>query len=152
MRQVLIASVAAFLALPAIAADNASCSLSADKKSVSIVATNPYGQTMHCEVNCNLGLTGGFSTAVCAKDVPVGAKDLVLCTETADPGHPYTGIRGSEINCPDPTAAAAPAAKDKNTADTSDSDEDSDAMIRRLQKQNPDMAKQLQLLQQQLKK
>ena len=64
MHRLLIVSVAACFALPAFAADNASCKLSADKKSVSIIATNPYGQVMHCEVNCNLGLAGGFSTAV----------------------------------------------------------------------------------------
>lgn len=143
MHRFLSISVVACFALPAFAADNASCKLSADNKSVSIVATNPYAQVMHCEVNCNLGLAGGFSTAVCAKDVPVGARDLVLCTETADAGHPYTGITGSEIKCADPTAAAAPAAKDDDTADAN-SDEDSDALIKRLQKQSVDMAKQFQ--------
>jgi hypothetical protein len=152
MHRFLMVAAAVCFALPALAADNASCKLSADRKSVSIVATNPYAQVMHCEVNCNLGLAGGLSTAVCAKDVPVGAKDLVLCTETADAGHPYTGITGSEIKCADPTAAAAPAAKDKDAADSdSDSDEDSDALIKRLQKQSADMAKQLQQLQQQKK-
>jgi len=145
MHRLLIVSVAACFALPAFAADNASCKLSADKKSVSIIATNPYGQVMHCEVNCNLGLAGGFSTAVCAKDVPADAKDLVLCTETADPGHPYTAITGSEVKCSDPTAEMPPSSsKDSDSA----SDEDSDAMIKRLQKQSVDMLKQLQQQQQ----
>lgn len=141
MRRLIALAIAAGAALPAFAADNASCKLSADKKSVSIVATNPYGQVMHCEVNCNLGLAGGFSTAVCAKDVPADAKDLVLCTETADPGHPYTAITGSEIRCSDPTAEVAPSSsQDTDSA----SDEESDALIKRLQKQSGDMAKQLQ--------
>ena len=139
MRQLIALAVAASAAWPAFAADNASCKLSADRKTVSVVATNPYGQPMQCEVNCNMAVAGGISTAVCVKPVPVGAKDLVMCTEPADQGHPYTAIKGSEVKCADPTAEVAPA----DSQDDADSDAHSDALIKKMQEQSADMLKRL---------
>ena len=127
------------------AADVATCTLSADKKTVTVTASNPYSQVMACEVNCHMAIPNGIATVVCVKPVPVGATDFVMCTEPAGEGRSYTTVKGSEINCPDPTAAAAPPAKDKETTDSDgDGDEDSDALVKKLQKQSVDMLKQLQ--------
>jgi hypothetical protein len=92
-----------------------------------------------------MAISNGISTVVCVKPVPVGATDLVMCTEPAEAGHSYTAVKGSEVNCPDPAAAAAPPAKDKEAADDDgDSDEDSEALIKKLQKQGADALKQMQ--------
>ena len=65
-------------AWPAFAADVAICTLSTDRKTVTITASNPYSQVMACEVNCDMALSGGIATVVCVKPVPVGAKDFVM--------------------------------------------------------------------------
>lgn len=106
---------------PAFAADVATCTLSADKKTVTVTATNPYSKVMACEVNCNMALPGGFGTVVCAKPVPVGARDWVMCTESADPEHPYTRVKSASLNCPDPSA---PPPGSNASTDSKDDDED----------------------------
>src|SRR5260221_8422373 len=67
------------VACPAFAAEVATCTLSADKKTVTVTASNPYSQVMACEVNCHMGLPGGFATVVCVKPVPVGSEGFVMC-------------------------------------------------------------------------
>jgi len=99
------------IACPAFAAEVATCTLSADKKTVTVTASNPYSQVMACEVNCDMGLPGGFATVVCVKPVPVGSKDFVMCTHVAGDGRPYTQVRGAEVNCPDPSAPPPAATK-----------------------------------------
>ena len=71
---------------PAVAADVATCSLSADKKTVTVIASNPYSQVMACSVNCHMAIPNGMATVICVKQVPVGAKDFVMCSETAGNG------------------------------------------------------------------
>ena len=106
---------------PIFAADVATCTLSADKKTVTVSATNPYSKVMACEVNCDMAIPKGIGTVVCVKPVPVGAKDFVMCTETAAEGHSYTRVKGASLNCPDPSAPP-PASK----ADTDSKDDDDD--------------------------
>ena len=123
---------------PALAANVAVCTLSADKKTVTVTASNPYSQVMACEVNCHMALPNGIATVVCVKPVPVGAKDFVMCADTARDGKPYTRVKETDANCPDP--AAPPAASRSETKDTDgdDDDQDADELIKKLQKQGQD--------------
>ncbi len=111
------------------AADVAVCTLSADKKTVTVTATNPYSQEMACEVNCHMALPNGIATIVCVKPVPAGAKNFVMCADKGASAGPYTRVKEASINCPDPTAK--PAAIDKTPKDddaaAKDDDDDKDA-------------------------
>lgn len=117
---------------PAFAADVATCTLSADKKTVTVTATNPYAQVMACEVNCDMAIPNGIGTVVCVKPVPVGAKDFVMCTETAAEGHSYTRVKGASLNCPDPSA---PPPGSKANKDDDDDDAKADEMMQKMLKQ-----------------
>jgi hypothetical protein len=41
---------------PVFAADVATCTLSPDKRTVAVTATNPYSKVMACEVNCDMAM------------------------------------------------------------------------------------------------
>jgi hypothetical protein len=114
---------------PAFAADVATCTLGADKKTVTVTASNPYTQVMACEVNCHMAIPNGLASVVCVKPVPVGAKDFVMCADTAGDGRAYTRVKETEANCPDP--AALPAATKKED----DSDAEADEMMKKMLKQ-----------------
>jgi hypothetical protein len=130
MARYLVAAVLAFACHPALGQGNAVCTLSADKKTVTVTATNPYQQVMACEVNCDMAVPNGIATVVCVKPVPVGAKDFVMCSETAKGGRTYTRVRETIANCPDPSAPAS-----SSNAKDDDDDEDAEALIKNLQKQ-----------------
>lgn len=116
----LIGAVAMFVAAgPVFAAEVATCTLGADKKTVTVTATNPYSQVMACEVTCHMAVPNGFGSVVCGKPVPVGAKDWVMCTETSD--HSYTRVKEVSLHCPDPSA---PPPASKADSDSKDDDED----------------------------
>jgi hypothetical protein len=117
------------VAWPAFAADVATCTLSTDRKTVTITASNPYSQVMACEVNCHMEIPHGFATVLCAKPVPVGARNFVMCAEADKDGMLYTRVKDTEANCPDP-AALAPAKKDED-----DSDAEADEMMKKMLKQ-----------------
>jgi hypothetical protein len=130
-------AAALLVACPAFAADVATCTLSADKKTVTVTASNPYSQVMACEVNCHMGLPNGFATVVCVKPVPVGSKDFVMCTSVVNDGHPYTQVKDTEANCPDPSAPPAAAASKPDTNDKTvddDDDDDDDKADQKMQK------------------
>ena len=114
---------------PAFAAGVATCTLSADKKTVTVTASNPYAQPMACEVNCHMAIPNGLATIVCVKPVPVGAKDFVMCAEGDKDGKAYTRVKETEANCPDPAAPAAAAKKDD------DEDAEADALMQKMMKQ-----------------
>jgi hypothetical protein len=121
-------------AYPAFAADIAVCALGADKKTVTVTASNPYSQVMACEVNCNMAIPDGLATVV-----PAGAKDFVMCTHVATEGHSYTRVKDADVNCPDP--AAPPAASKADPAKDDDDDDDdakADAMMKKMLKQGQD--------------
>jgi hypothetical protein len=130
---------------PAFAADVATCALSADKKTVTVTASNPYSKVMACEVNCDMAIPDGIATVVCVKPVPVGSKDFVMCTHVAAEGHSYVRVKGTEANCPDPSAPPA-ATKAEPTKNDADSDDDDDAkadvkaeeMMKKMLKQGQD--------------
>jgi hypothetical protein len=114
---------------PVFAADVATCTLGADRKTVTVTASNPYSQVMACEVNCHMAIPNGLATVVCVKPVPVGARDFVMCMETATAGAAYTRVKETEANCPDPSAPPAAAKKDE------DDDAEADAMMQKMMKQ-----------------
>lgn len=125
----------------AIAADvTAICKLADDKRTVTIAFTNPESKVMQCEVNCDMALPGGFGTVACAKPVPGGAKDQVLCTEVNKEGAAWVRVRGSEVKCRDPNAVVTP-------ADEKAEEEEADVMIKKLQKQGQDFIEQQRKLQ-----
>ena len=133
MKKWIFAAALILAGQPVWAANVAVCTLSADKKTVTVTASNPYSQVMACEVNCHMALPNGMSTVVCVKPVAVGAKDFVMCSETAKDGRLYTRVKETEANCPDPAAPAAAS----SASDMTD-DEDDDELIKKLQKQGQD--------------
>src|ERR1700712_3253080 len=143
----LIGAVAMLVATgPVFAADVATCTLSADKKTVTVTATNPYSKVMACEVNCDMAIPNGIGTVVCVKPVPVGAKDFVMCTETAADGHSYTRVKGASLNCPDPSAPPSGSKAEIDSKDDDDDDAKAEALMQKMQKQG------LEFLEQQKKK
>jgi len=132
MTRYLVAAMLALACQPALGQGIAVCTLSADKKTVTVTASNPYQQVMACEVNCHMALPDGIATVVCVKPVPAGAKDFVMCAQTAKDGRIYTRVRETQANCPNPAAPASSDAKDN------DEDEDSEELINKLQKQGQD--------------
>jgi hypothetical protein len=133
------AAAAVFVAYPAYAANVATCTLGADKKTVTVTASNPYSQVMACEVNCHMDIPGGFATVVCVKPVPAGARDFVMCTDVSTSGHSYTRVKETEANCPDPAAPpAASKAENKKDDDGDDDDAKADEMMKKMLKQGQD--------------
>ena len=142
MKRLIGAAAMFFIAGPVFAAEVATCTLSADKKTVTVTATNPYSKVMACEVNCDMAVPNGIGTVVCVKPVPVGAKDFVMCTETATDGRSYTRVKGAEVNCPDPSA---PPSGSKANMDSKDEDDDAkvDEQMQKMMKQGQEMLDQL---------
>jgi hypothetical protein len=134
-----IGAAAALLAAgPAFAADVASCTLGADKRTVTISASNPYAQVMACEVNCHMDVPGGFVTVVCVKPVPAGARDFVMCTEVNKDSGTYTRVRAIDANCPDPAPPPA-ATKAENSGDEDDDDDArADELLKQMEKKAQD--------------
>jgi hypothetical protein len=142
----LIGAVAMLVAAgPVFAAEVATCTLGADKRTVTVTATNPYSKIMACEVNCDMAVPNGIGTVVCVKPVPVGAKDFVMCTETAAEGRSYTRVKGAEVNCPDPSAP--PPGSKAETGSKADDDDDDDAKtdekMQKMMKQGQEMLDRL---------
>jgi hypothetical protein len=136
----LIGAVAMLVATgPVFAADVATCTLSADKKTVTVTATNPYSKVMACEVNCDMAIPNGIGTVVCVKPVPVGAKDFVMCTETAAEGHSYTRVKGASLNCPDPSAPPPGSKAEPDSKDDDDDDAKADELMQKMLKQGQEM-------------
>jgi hypothetical protein len=126
---------------PAFAADVATCTLGADRKTVTVTASNPYSQVMACEVTCDMAIPDGISSITCSKPVPVGAKDFLICTKTAADGHVYTRVKGVDTNCPDPAAppAQGKASKDEDGDKDDDDDKAADALMQKMQKMGEEM-------------
>ncbi|MBI3700382.1 MAG: hypothetical protein HY242_08050 [Afipia sp.] len=131
-------------ATPAFADATATCKF--DKGVVTVAFTNAGPKAMQCEVNCNMAIKSGIGTVVCVKVVPPGSKDLVMCTESAD-GAPWTGIKAQEVNCRDPEGT--PISPEEQKAREKADDEDSDALIKKMQQQSIEMLKEMQKMKQQ---
>ncbi len=144
MNKFILAGCLVFTAGSAAAADvTAICKLADDKRTVTIAFTNPLAKTMQCDANCDMALPGGFGTVACAKPVPGGAKDQVLCTEVNKEGAAWVRVRGTEMNCRDPNGTPVTPADEK--AD----DDEADEMIKKLQKQGQDFIERQRQLQKQ---
>ena len=145
MKRLIGAAAMLFIAGPVFAADVATCTLGADKKTVTVTATNPYSRVMACEVNCDMAVPNGIGTVVCVKPVPVGAKDFVMCTKTATDGSSYTRVKGAEVNCPDPSAPPPGSKADSGSKDDDDDDDDAktDETMQKMMKQGQEMLDQL---------
>jgi hypothetical protein len=127
----------------ALAADvTAICKLAEDKRTVTIAFTNPLAKTMQCDANCDMALPGGFGTVACAKPVPGGAKDQVMCTEVKE-GAAWVRVRGTEINCRDPNGTPV------TPADEKAEDDEAEEMMKKLQKQGQDFIERQRQLQKQ---
>ena len=69
------AAAALLVAYPAFAANVATCTLGADRKTVTVTASDPYAQVMACEVNCHMDLArAAFATVVCVRRCRWGRK------------------------------------------------------------------------------
>lgn len=117
------------------------CRLASDKRTVSVAFTNPNPQKMACEVNCDMTIPGGFGAVVCVKEVPGNAADLVLCTEVSKASANYSGVKGVETSCRDPEAASNSPGDLEKHEDVSD--EEADALARRMQQQTLELLKRL---------
>ena len=78
--------------------------------------------------------------------LPGGVKDLVLCTEKGD-GPVYTRVKDQEVNCRDP--AGTPVTPEERKAKEKADDEDSDALIKKMQQESIEMLKRMQQQQKQ---
>lgn len=113
---VALASPLAVLLLTAtmsFAAEPFSCKISADGKSVAAAIANPYKRDASCQVNCQISTTkAGTSFQVsCTKEIPPGAGEVVLCTNTFDGGRLVKMI-GSSGSCLNPEPPPEDADKD----------------------------------------
>lgn len=142
MNRLIGAAAILLIAGPVFAADVATCTLSADKKTVTVTATNPYSEVMACEVNCDMAVPNGIGTVVCAKPVPVGARDFVMCSKTADEGHSYTRVKGAEVNCPDPSAPPPASKAETGAKDDDDDDDKDDEVMQKMLKQGQEVLQQ----------
>jgi hypothetical protein len=115
MKKWFCAAAALLAAGPVFAADVATCTLGADRKTVTVTASNPYSQVMgvrselphgNSERARHRGLrqagTGGCHEF---RDVHGDRKE-------ASAG--YTRVKDTEANCPDPAAPPAAAKKDED--------------------------------------
>jgi hypothetical protein len=88
LRNCAIAALSAFLLLPvAHAADLHTCKPTADRRSGTVLVSNPYAQETSCTVNCHITFPGegiNIASISCTKTVPGGAKDFELCSPTRD--------------------------------------------------------------------
>lgn len=144
MRGLIVTGVFIVTTFPLLADVTAVCKL--DKGTVTVAFTNPDSKTMQCEVNCNMAIANGLGTVVCVKPVPGGAKDLVLCTEKGD-GLPYTRVKDQEVNCRDPNGT--PVTPEQQKAQEKADDEDSDALIKKMQQDSLEMLRRMQQQQKQ---
>jgi hypothetical protein len=67
--------------------------------------------------------------------VPVGARDFVMCTETATDGHLYTRVKSASLNCPDPSAPPPGSKAETDSKDDDDDDAKAEALMQKMQKQ-----------------
>lgn len=130
--------IAAALALvsAAQAADLHVCKISPDRKTLTVLVSNPYAQETHCTVNCHLILPGEgirSESISCGKTVPAGAKDFELCARTRQAGEYVRVSTDSNSEC------VKPLAQEKD-----DDDEDDEKLAEEMRKKSLEMLKSLQ--------
>lgn len=134
----LMAAALVLLLMPAAHAANLhTCKLSPDRKSVTVMVSNPYAQDTSCTVNCHIAIPGsGVASISCTKEVPANAKDYVLCTRTRDNNAQYVKLDDAgNSECVKPLAAEK---------DSKEADDDDDKLAQEMLKKSQDMLKSLQ--------
>lgn len=133
--QSIVIAAALTLASAAQAADLHICKLSPDRKSLTVLVSNPYAQETHCTVNCHLILPGEgirSESISCTKMVPAGAKEFELCTRTRQTGAYIRVSPDSNSECQKPLAQE----KDED-------DEDDEKLAEEMRKKSLEMLKSL---------
>jgi hypothetical protein len=128
----------ALLFLPAAhAADLHACKLSPDRRSVTVLVSNPYTPETHCTVNCHVTFPGegiNIVSITCARTVPGGAKDFALCSRTRDNNGVFVKLADAgNSECVKPLAENT----DKND------DDDEDKLGEQIRKQSEEMLRML---------
>lgn len=105
------------------------CDIQPDTKSVRVSITNPHAHEAHCTAHCEFSTpkSGAIFMVECATTVGASAKDFMLCTKTYDQGTlvKMTEGKGDCLN--------------NEVKESKDDDEDSEALIQRMQKQGQEM-------------
>jgi hypothetical protein len=126
-----ISAVQALLALSTVAAsavDNPApftCAILPDGKSVRASVTNPFDRETSCSVNCQFSTPqqGSSFQVSCTKTIEAGSKSIDLCVRESS--RALVKMTGGNADCVRPLAEE-------------ETDEDSDALIEKLQKQGQD--------------
>jgi hypothetical protein len=105
-----------------------SCTIDGDGQSVRVKVSNPHPHEAQCTVNCsfNTTKTGTRFGVECGRGVGAGAKDFELCVKTFNGGRIVKLLEG-KASC-----------LNTEVKEEQDDDEDSDALIQKLQKQSQD--------------
>jgi hypothetical protein len=115
------------------AADIHACRLSPDKRSVTVLVSNPYAQETHCTVNCHVAIPGGGIASIsCTKTVPGGSKDFELCTRTRSDNRAYAKLSDAgNAEC------VRPLAQKTEDKDDGDIEIDQEEILKRMQRGEP---------------
>jgi hypothetical protein len=119
------------------AADIHACRLSPDKRSVTVLVSNPYAQETHCTVNCHVAIPGGGVASIsCTKTVPGGARDFELCTRTRSDNRDYAKLSDAgNAECVRPLAQKTQ--KKDEDKDDGDIEIDQEETLKRMQRGEP---------------
>jgi hypothetical protein len=119
------------------AADIHACRLSPDKRSVTVLVSNPYAQETHCTVNCHVAIPGGGVASIsCTKTVPGGARDFELCTRTRPDNRDYAKLSDAgNAECVRPLAQKTQEKDDDK--DDGDIEIDQEEILKRMQRGEP---------------
>ena len=119
------------------AADLHTCKLSADRRLVTVLVSNPYQQETHCSVNCHVTFPGegiNFVSITCAKTVPGGVKDFELCARSRDNNGVFVKLADAGNS-----ECVKPLAEQKNDKD----EDDADRLGEQIRKQGEEMLRLL---------
>ena len=118
-------------------ADLHACKLSPDRRSVTVLVSNPYTQETHCTVNCHVTFPGegiNIVSITCARTVPGGAKDFALCSRTRDNNGVFVKLADAgNSECVKPMAEQ----------NTDKDDDDDDKLGEQIRKQSEEMLRML---------
>jgi hypothetical protein len=104
-----------------------SCAVQPDGVSVRVSISNPHANDAHCTAHCEFNTTKAGTRFIveCGTSIPANASDRELCVKTFDSGRVVKLLEGKG-ECLN------------SAVKQDDGDEDSDALIQRLQKQSQD--------------
>ena len=125
---------------PALAADVATCTLGADRKTVTVTASNPVSQVMACEVTCDMAIPGGFSSIT----VEAGTGRGEGLPHLHEDGSRWARLyackgRRHQLSRSCSAAAQGKASKDEDVFKDDDDDKAADALMQKMQKIGEEM-------------